>query len=123
MKSQDQKIQQMLQDFGRAVVDAINDSSDVSGAARRLCDHGYSLYLQLDCKPDSTGRAQVQLGAVRTSTEAEKTSECEPLVSDTPEKAPSGPPSFRVNTRDVAFLQSVGIDPTRSVRRRRSSRR
>lgn len=33
------------------------------------------------------------------------------------------PPAFRVNTEDVAFLRSVGIDPTRTVRRRRSNRR
>jgi hypothetical protein len=28
-------------------------------------------------------------------------------------------PTFLINSRDLAFLKSVGIDPTRRVRRRR----
>ena len=28
-------------------------------------------------------------------------------------------PVFRIDSRDLSFLKSVGIDPTRSVRRRR----
>ena len=33
-----------------------------------------------------------------------------------------GVPPFRVNADDVSFLKSIGIDPTRTVRRRRKSR-
>lgn len=37
----------------------------------------------------------------------------------TTEGGPNVQPTFRIDGRDLAFLKSVGIDPTRRVRRRR----
>lgn len=105
----------MLNDFGRALIQAIHDSSEVNGAARQISREGYSLYLVLDGKEDE---ARLEL-----------TSRKDPA----PEKPPGPPkaarpngarpnaarPNFRLNSGDVEFLRSVGIDATRSVRRRR----
>jgi hypothetical protein len=39
----------------------------------------------------------------------------------TADKGAEVEPTFRINSNDLSFLKSVGIDPTRRVRRRRSS--
>ncbi len=100
MRSQDEKIRRMLNDFGRALIQAIHGSSEVNGAARNISREGYSLYLVLDGKEDE---ARLEL-----------TSRGEPARHQPPAR-----PKFRLNSDDVEFLRSVGIDPTRAVRRRR----
>ena len=100
----DQKINDLLRDLGQAIADAIADSADVNENLRRVQEAGYSLYLTVDCK---------QEGEVE-----------EELCRVTVEKSRSGPePVFRINTSDLTFLRSVGIDPTRKSRRRRGTRR
>ncbi len=37
-------------------------------------------------------------------------------------RRPLPPPTFRINGRDLAFLRSLGIDPTRRTRSRSSRR-
>jgi len=94
----------MLNDFGRALIQVIHDSSEVNGAARKISREGYSLYLVLDGKED---KARLEL-----------TSRTEP-APEPPGRPNAGRPNFRLNSGDVEFLRSVGIDATRSVRRRR----
>jgi len=89
----------MLGAFGRALVEAINGSSEVSGVARRIQREGYSLHLVLGC---------LQGGVADGGEE---------LAPRPPQ--PVHKPAFRINGEDVTFLKSIGIDPTRSVRRRR----
>ena len=89
----------MLGAFGRALVEAINGSSEASGVARRIQREGYSLHLVLGC---------LQGG------QAEGGGELAPQPPD-----PARKPAFRLNGDDVTFLKSIGIDPTRAVRRRR----
>jgi hypothetical protein len=109
----DDKLHQMLKDLRRALSDAIAESSEVSRTLRKIRDEGYSLYLLVDCKRESSdgesslalspaGRVPSKLGAGAGSG--------------------SGPdPSFQINVRDLSFLKSIGIDPTRRLRRRRTT--
>ncbi len=89
----------MLDDFGRVLVEAITHSSEFSGAVQRIRAEGFSLYLVLNCQEDGERRARMEL----TSQPARPV--CEPV--------------FRLNSEDLSFLKSVGIDPTRCPRRRR----
>jgi len=64
-------------------------------------DEGYALYLLLDCKREMPSLTEVPLESSRLSV---------------------GEPVFQIDTRDLSFLRSIGIDPTRRLRRRRPSR-
>ena len=64
----------------------------------QIRDEGWSVYLVIDRKRE------------------DETPEGIELTGDGSEGVA---PTFRINSRDLAFLKSVGIDPTRRVRRRR----
>ncbi len=94
----------MLRDFGRALSEAISDSSEASRKLRQIRDEGYSLYLLLDgsraeAGADGSGALVTQGGSRQLA---------------------AGPPEFRINSTDLSFLRSIGIDPTRRLRRRRN---
>ena len=89
----------MLRDLRRALSDAISESTEVSRSLRKIREEGYSLYLLVDCKRDSNGE--------------------EPLALAPRVTAPADP-AFQINGRDLSFLKSIGIDPTRRLRRRRT---
>jgi hypothetical protein len=90
----------MLRDLRRALSEAISESSEVSRTLRRIREEGYSLYLLVDCKRDLL--------------------DVEPSVPPVPRSA-AGDPVFQIDGRDLSFLKSIGIDPTRRLRRRRTS--
>lgn len=93
----DENLQRRLRDLGRAVFEAISESPDVSQALSQIRAHGYSLSMQLNCKKET-----------------------EPSDDETPPKAlPAAEPVFRIDGQDLTFLRSIGIDPTRRMRRRR----
>ncbi len=47
--------------------------------------------------------------------------EIEPLTfATTAPRHSSGEPAFQIDGRDLSFLRSIGIDPTRRLRRRRA---
>jgi hypothetical protein len=94
----DEKIHQMLRELRRALSEAITDSSDVSRTLRRIREEGYSLYLLVDCKREGVE---------------------EPLALTAPRFSSSSDPAFMIDGRDLSFLRSIGIDPTRRLRRRR----
>ena len=85
------------------MIDVVSASPDVSGHLLRLQESGYTLYLTVDCRHDSARGAN---GAGRVS-----------LKTSPP---PTGEPVFKINTGDLSFLRSIGIDPTRKSRSRRS---
>lgn len=95
------KIRQMLRDLGKALSSAIAESSDVNQALRRIHEEGYSLFIFLDRKDRDEPEAG-ETALARTS-------------------RPRGEPVFLINGGDLSFLRSIGIDPTRRVRRRKSS--
>lgn len=95
----DDKLHQMLRELRRALSDAISDSSEVNKTLRKIREEGYSLYLLVDCKRE--------------------VNDSEPVALTAPRWSGSGDPVFQIDGRDLNFLKSIGIDPTRRLRRRR----
>jgi hypothetical protein len=91
----------MLRDLRRALSEAISESSEVSRTLRKIREEGYSLYLLVDCKREAAEQEPLALPAA---------------------KLPAGEPNFQIDGRDLSFLKSIGIDPTRRLRRRRGRR-
>lgn len=96
----------MLRDLRRALSEAISESTEVNRTLRKIREEGYSLYLLVDCKRESNDPDALPLGSsLRPSARSRGGSE----------------PAFQIDGRDLSFLRSIGIDPTRRLRRRRSS--
>jgi hypothetical protein len=95
----DDKLHSMLRDLRRALSEAISESSEINRTLRRIREEGYALYLLVDCKREVEDPEAVALTAPRWPT--------------------SGEPAFQIDGRDLNFLKSIGIDPTRRLRRRR----
>ncbi len=106
MRSQDDKLRRMLDEVGRALVQAIHGSSEIDAAMRRIEGEGYKLHLLLGCLGE----------APEDSAASSRESASRPTATPSP---PKRKPSFRLSSDDVSFLKSVGIDPTRTVRRRK----
>ncbi len=70
----------------------------MSRSMDRIREEGWSVYLVVDRKNED-----------ETPEGFELTTETEPVEA----------PSFRIDSQDLSFLKSVGIDPTRRVRKRR----
>jgi hypothetical protein len=94
----DDRLHQMLRELRRALSEAISESSDVSRTLRKIREEGYSLYLLVDCKRDRDLDEPLTLAPARSG---------------------GSEPVFQINTTDLSFLRSIGIDPTRRLRRRR----
>lgn len=109
----DNRLHQMLRDLRRALSEAISESSEVSLTLRRIREEGYTLYLLVDCKRDRLER----LGLDRAD-RADREMGDELLPVAAPRRA-GGEPVFQINGQDLSFLRSIGIDPTRQLRRRR----
>src|SRR6185369_322826 len=95
-----ERLQNMLSEFRKALYEAISDSTDVHRTWRQLRDEGYSLYLLVDCKKQEEKERERELPAERG-------------------KLPQGVQEavFQINGQDLSFLKSIGIDPTRRRRR------
>lgn len=106
MRGLNDRLQQLLQDLGEALIDAIADSSEMNDSLRELQRSGYSLYLVVDAKGGSSGRRESREERVRRA------------VAEATARA-GGEPSFRIDGKDLLFLRSIGIDPTRKSRSRR----
>jgi len=98
-KKLDDKLHSMLRDLRRALSEAISESSEINRTLRKIREEGYALYLLVDCKREVEDAEAVALTAPRWPT--------------------SGEPAFQIDGRDLNFLKSIGIDPTRRLRRRR----
>jgi nicotinamidase-related amidase len=98
----DDKLHQMLRELRRALSEAISESSDVSRTLRKIREEGYSLYLLVDCKRELNDPDALALTAPRWPSS-------------------SAEPAFQIDGRDLSFLKSIGIDPTRRLRRRRAN--
>ena len=87
----------MLRELSHALLDAISESSAVADALRRLHRQGFTLQLVLDCQRDESVRGAATGPGSGT---------------------PGAEAAFRIDADDLAFLRSIGIDPTRRRRRR-----
>ena len=95
----DAEARQALQDLERVLLDAVFDSPDAALALQQLQARGYSLYLAVDHGGETPREPKT-------------------LSLPAPPPGPSSRPSFRIDGRDLTFLRSIGIDPTRRARRR-----
>jgi hypothetical protein len=93
------RLRQLVEDLRTAVSHALADSLDVNEALRGIRGEGWALYLVVDRK-----RVDDSLDAYEISAPVLAQSEA----------------AFRVDSDDVGFLRSIGIDPTRRVRTRRA---
>lgn len=115
--SLDDDVRRILQELSHELCTVIGESEAVASKLGELRDRGYSLNLLLDCRSledDESVEAPAQLEAGPTPAQlpAQAGSDDQPTDED---------PRFRINSKDLAFLRSVGIDPTRR-RRSRSGR-
>jgi hypothetical protein len=104
----------MLKELGQAINESISGSGRVHDSIQRIRDEGYNLYMVLDAKVGVNkreGRSSRSRRAVSNSAEPGE-------APSTGERA-----AFRINLKDLRFLKSLGIDPTRKVRLRRTAAR
>ena len=106
-------LREMLKELGQAINESISGSGRVHDSIQRIRDEGYNLYMVLDAKVGVNKRearsGRRRLAAVSSDPVTEESSV---------ERA-----AFRINVKDLGFLKSVGIDPTRKVRSRRPAPR
>lgn len=101
-------LREMLKELGQAINESISGSGRVHESIQRIRDEGYNLYMVLDAKVGVNRREGRNGSRSRSGRKGD-----EPAAIE--ERA-----AFRINVRDLRFLKSVGIDPTRKVRSRRA---
>ena len=100
-------LREMLKELGQAINESISGSGRVHDSIQRIRDEGYNLYMVLDAKVGVNRRESRSGSRSRASSRRD--------TGATEERA-----AFRINVKDLRFLKSVGIDPTRKVRNRRT---
>ena len=99
-------LREMLKELGQAINESISGSGRVHDSIQKIREEGYNLYMVLDAKVGVNRNGNGRAGA----------------SDEDPEdgEGKSERASFRINVKDLRFLRSVGIDPTRKVRVRRA---
>ena len=98
--SLDDRLRELLEELSERLCEVIAESPEVGVKLDQIRGAGYSLYLLLDCK-----RQGETSGGARSVKSRRR--------------LPPTAGTFRINAEDLAFLRSVGIDPTRQCRSRR----
>ncbi len=106
-------LREMLKELGQAINESISGSGRVHDSIQRIRDEGYNLYMVLDAK----------VGVNRKAARATSRRRQSALESDDGDGPAVNQAAFRINIKDLRFLKSVGIDPTRKVRARSVTRR
>lgn len=96
----DAKLHRLLLILRGALARTLSSSSEAHEAVQEMKREGWSLYLVVDQQAEDDG----------AGTALQLTAGCPPAES----------PPFKIDGRDLTFLRSIGIDPTRSLRRKRS---
>ena len=105
-------LREMLKELGQAINESISGSGRVHDSIQKIRDEGYNLYMVLDAKVGVNKREAKARGSRRASAEPEEV-----------ERTSGDRAAFRINLKDLRFLKSLGIDPTRKVRARRAPAR
>ena len=105
-------LREMLKELGQAINESISGSGRVHDSIQRIRDEGYNLYMVLDAK---VGVNKNEPRLARTGRRAVAAVDEEPEE----ERGQGSRAAFRINLKDLRFLKSVGIDPTRKVRNRK----
>jgi hypothetical protein len=107
-------LREMLKELGQAINESISGSGRVHDSIQKIRDEGYNLYMVLDAKVGVNRRESRSPRASRRALDEDS----RPSVSGAETRA-----AFRINLKDLRFLKSLGIDPTRKVRARRAAAR
>lgn len=122
-----ERLQRMIRDLGRMLAEAISDSTDASQTLRRLYNEGYAVSLALGRSPEGGPEETLTVMLEKRGREPRLESsgaddlgedlgeDLRPPTGD-PRESGSREPQFRMRGADLAFLRSIGIDPTRSTR-------
>lgn len=105
----DEKVRAYLRELGAALNAAVSSSEKVHEILAKVRAEGYDAYLILDATValDKRGRrSSAALPSIRRGALPQGREETETAV-------------FQINVKDLSFLRSVGIDPTRPIRARR----
>jgi len=97
----EQRLRQILRDLERSLSHLIAESPEIGESLRRIHDEGFELQMVFECKstPDEQGADEAPTEPA-TKPSARR-----------PRRAVQ--PVFRIHGEDLAFLRSIGIDPTR----------
>ena len=102
-------LREMLKELGQAINESISGSGRVHDSVQKIRDLGYNLSMVLDAKVGVNKRE-------RSTRSRRAVASAEPEeATGTNERA-----AFRINLKDLRFLKSLGIDPTRKVRTRKA---
>jgi hypothetical protein len=105
----DEKTRAFLRELGAALNEAVSSSEKVHEILAKIRAEGNDAYLVLDATValDKRGRrSSAALPSIRRGALNAARDEAETAV-------------FQINVKDLSFLRSVGIDPTRPIRARR----
>ena len=105
----DEKTRGLLRELGAALNQAVSSSEKVHDLLAKIRAEGTDAYLVLDATIvlDKRGRrSSAALPSIRRG-----------ALAGTREDGEHAP--FQINVKDLGFLRSVGIDPTRPIRARR----
>ncbi len=108
----DERTRAALRELGNALNEAISSSERVHEILQRIREDGNDAYLVLDATValEKRGRrAKAALPSIRRGGQPRR------------EESESAP--FKIDVKDLHFLRSVGIDPTRAPRAPRGRRR
>jgi len=98
----EQRLRQILRDLERSLSHLIAESPEIGESLRRIHDEGFELQMVFECKstPDEQSADEAPTAPAATKPSARR-----------PRRAVQ--PVFRIHGEDLAFLRSIGIDPTR----------
>jgi hypothetical protein len=110
----DEKLRAYLRELGAALNEAVSSSEKVHEILAKVKSEGYGAYLCLDATValDKRGRRSsaalpsIRRGGLNGSKEDREGNGIDTAV-------------FQINVKDLGFLRSVGIDPTRPIRARK----
>jgi len=108
----DETTRAALRELGKALNAAVSSSTAVQEILQRLREEGHEPYLVLDATValEKRGRrAEATLPSIRRGGH--------------PRREEAEGASFKIDVKDLHFLRSVGIDPTRATRAPRGRRR
>jgi hypothetical protein len=106
----DEKVRGFLRELGAALNDAVSSSEKVHQILAKVRAEGYDVYLVLDATValEKRGRrSSAALPSIRRGA-------LPPAGREGVDTA-----VFQINVKDLNFLKSVGIDPTRLIRAKR----
>jgi hypothetical protein len=97
----EQRLRQILRDLERSLSHLIAESPEIGESLRRIHDEGFELQMVFECKS--------------TPDEQSADTPTEPAATKPSARRPrrAVQPVFRIHGEDLAFLRSIGIDPTR----------